>query len=211
MLKIDHFVFGTRDLAEGTDWMRDALGVPPVGSGQHVQMGTYNSLWRLGTAYVEVIAINPDAPTPETPRWYGMDDPGVQARIAGAPHLINWVVATDDLEAALAASPLDPGPARQFARDDLHWFLTVPEDGMPHFGGAYPAIITWPEGVAPPSATLPDQGLVLKEFVIAGPTALQTALSDLGALPLLTGFEEADETDFRLIIDSPATGSVMLG
>ncbi len=210
MLTIDHFVFGASDLATGRKWMEDALGLPPVGAGKHTRMSTHNALWRLGTAYLEVIAADPNAAEPAHPRWYGLDDAATKARISEAPKLLTWVVATPDIEATRTTSPIDPGPALQFSRDDLHWQLTVPATGTPHHGGAFPALIHWPEGVKSPAKTLEDQGLAIAEFRVFGTDILKAALADLGALPLASAFEQADHPALSLTVNSPETGTVHL-
>ncbi len=77
-------------LADGVAWVEATLGVPMQPGGRHPTMGTHNALLRLGrSAYLEVIAIDPDAPPPSRPRWYGLDDlaPDAPARLA------TWVVA----------------------------------------------------------------------------------------------------------------------
>ncbi len=71
MTKLDHIVVGCADLKFGVTWMTDMLGVGPSGGGEHDLMGTHNALWRLGDAYLEVIAINPDAGWNTRKRWFG--------------------------------------------------------------------------------------------------------------------------------------------
>ena len=62
-------------------------------------MGTHNHLMRLGRGiFLELIAVNPAAPAPTRPRWYGLDDPFVRARLAEGPQLLTWVVNTPQLE-----------------------------------------------------------------------------------------------------------------
>ncbi|MEO0386283.1 MAG: VOC family protein [Pseudomonadota bacterium] len=209
-LTLDHLVFGTADLAHGIRWMRAALGVPPAAEGRHPQMGTINALWRIGSAYLEVIAIDRAAPPPPHPRWFALDTDQITDRIERTPRLVTWVVATDDMEAARRQSPRDPGPARRFYRDRLHWHLTVPADGSIHHDGAFPSLIQWPQGVSTPQATLPYSGLSLAEFRIAGAPELHNDLKALGADHLITGFEPASETGFLVRIESPETGSVHL-
>ena len=45
----------------------------------------YNKLLRLGDLYLELIAIDPDAPKPERARWFALDD------FSGDMRLTNWV------------------------------------------------------------------------------------------------------------------------
>ncbi len=181
MLMLDHLVVATDDLARGTDWMAARLGVAPGGGGRHDAFGTHNALWKLGAAYLELIAIDPDAPRPGRPRWFGLDDPATRSGLADRPRLLTWVARSDDLDGDIRRSPLPTGPAQRFSRDHLYWHLTVPQDGRPHWGGAYPALIAWPPEVSPPPDTLPDSGLHLIAFAATGPEGLRRDLSLLGA------------------------------
>lgn len=210
MPALDHFVFGTAELAKGRAWMEDALGLPPVGAGAHAAMGTHNALWRVGNAYLEVIAIDPEAPAPGRPLWYGLSDPATQTRIAKTPQLLTWVVTSEDPEATRAVSPIDPGPPMEFTRDDLHWQLTVPPDGLPPENGAFPAVIHWPEGITSPATALPDQGLSIGEFVVSGSSALQSALASIGADTIPDRLQDAPQGSLSLTLESPNTGSVHL-
>lgn len=74
MLALDHITVSARSLAEGVAAVELALGVrAPVG-GTHPSMGTHNHLLRLGPSlFLEIIAINPEAPAPARPRWFGLD------------------------------------------------------------------------------------------------------------------------------------------
>lgn len=186
MLRLDHLVFAARTLGEGRAWMAEQLGVPAQGGGAHPGMGTHNALWRLGDVYLEMLAIDPSAPPPARARMFGLDLPGVRARLASGPALVAWVVATDDLDSALAAGAAEFGAALPLSRGDLHWRLTVTEDGRPPLGGALPALIEWPEGVHP-AARMPDAGLRLREFRCRTPDApaARAALAALGGTGLI--------------------------
>lgn len=174
MTRLDHLVFGAADLTAGCAWMTEHIGAAPVGAGKHPAMSTHNALWRIGDSYLEVIAIDPDAPHPGRPRWYGLDDPGTQAQLATEPMLLTWVVE----HVAPEALPEPTGPALPFTRDALSWTLTVPEDGLPPCAGHQPAIISWGAGTLSPGLTLPDQGLGLVKLGLAENTALRKGLGD---------------------------------
>src|SRR5690606_1359383 len=89
--RFDHLAISARSLAEGAAKVERLLGVGTVPGGRHALMGTHNRLLSLGpTEYLEVIAIDPDAPDPGRPRWFRLD------AFAGPPRLSNWVVAVDD-------------------------------------------------------------------------------------------------------------------
>jgi Glyoxalase-like domain len=115
--------------------------------GQHVFMGTHNAVLRLGNAcYLEVIAIDPSLPAPPRPRWFGLDDPALQAILAKSPRLIQWVARTDDIVTAQAMAPDILGPIVSASRGTLNWKITIPDSGALPEGGAFPTLIEWPRG-----------------------------------------------------------------
>ena len=78
---LDHLVVGAASLEQGVTYIQEQLGVAIPKGGEHPLMGTHNHLMQLGNdVFLEVIAVNPDAPTPDRPRWYGLDDPFVRGR-----------------------------------------------------------------------------------------------------------------------------------
>src|SRR5205085_11488392 len=104
MLRFDHVVIAARALAEGVDWVERRLGVTVGGGGKHDVMGTHNRLLSLGPGrFLEVLAIDPEAPAPLQPRWFELDTPQMQQRLAKGPALIHWVVRAEDIDAALDA------------------------------------------------------------------------------------------------------------
>ncbi|MEO1459032.1 MAG: VOC family protein [Pseudomonadota bacterium] len=209
----DHLVIAAASLAEGTAWVEDRLGVPSGGGGVHAFMGTHNALWRLGDAYIEVIAIDPAAPGPDRPRWLSLDAPETKARIAARPRLITWQIRPnrplDDAVAAMAARGIDTGPPLDAARDDLVWRLTVRGDGALALGGLFPVMIEWRAGDRLPPQRLPETPLALERIEIAGaPGSLAPALADLGA-DGLAHIGEAGEPALRAHLDTPR-GPVVL-
>ncbi len=167
----DHLVIGARDLESGRAWAADRLGVEPPAGGAHPTMGTHNLLVRLPVGYLEIIAVDPNAAAPAQARWYGLDAPETQARLAAAPQVLTWVVAVPDLDAAVAAAETAgwrPGKPVQASRGDLSWRITLPEDGAPLEGGAMPTLIEWPEslGRAAPRDRMKDLGLALSGLTL---------------------------------------------
>ena len=151
------------DLATGVDHVRSQLGVAMPPGGAHPAMATHNHLMRLGDdAYMEVIAIDPDAAAPNRPRWFGLDAQG------GAPaRLATWVARTDDLDGALAGGGAAFGPAIEMTRGALRWRITVPDDGGLLLGGAVPMLIEWPG--EPPLDTMADLGCRLVSLTVEHP------------------------------------------
>ncbi len=175
MLRFDHFAVTCEELAAGVVAVEHALGVEMAPGGEHAAMGTHNRLLSLGPQeYMEVIAINPNAPGPGRPRWFEMDN------FHGAPRVGNWICACDDIDAALATAPKGAGRPMALTRGDLAWKMAVPDDGKLPFDGGFPALIEW-QGDAHPAPRLPDHGLRLTRVKIVHPEAgkLSAALEGL--------------------------------
>lgn len=172
MLRLDHLAISAERLEDGVALVERRLGVPMAGGGQHPAMGTHNRLLSLGDLYLEVIAVDPAATPPGRPRWFDLD------RFSGPPRLTTWIVATDEMEAALATGPQGWGAAMDLARGDYRWQMAVPADGRLPFDGACPALIRW-QGALHPAPALPDNGLRLARLAVSHPqaAALKAALA----------------------------------
>ena len=195
MLTFDHLAVSCDRLADGVAHVEAALGVPLAPGGKHAAMGTHNRLLSLGPGeYLEVIAIDPEAPGPAQPRWFDLDT------FRGAPRVTNWICRCDDLDTALAAAPEGAGVPWDLARGDLGWRMGVPQDGKLPFDNGFPALIAW-QGTGHPADRLPDHGIRLARLELVHPAAaaLRRALG-----PLI-----ADDR-FRLREGAPAALSVVL-
>ena len=170
-MELDHIAVSALTLDDATAHATQALGVSLQPGGQHVVFHTHNTLLGLADGlYLEAIAINPDAPIPERPRWFDLD------RFQGAPRLTNWICRCDDLDAALAALPGGFGTPVNLQRGDLRWRMAVPATGVLPFDNCAPALIEW-QGQAHPSARLTASGCRLSEIHISHPNA--DALHDM--------------------------------
>ncbi|CAN1513203.1 Glyoxalase-like domain containing protein [Paracoccaceae bacterium] len=165
MLQLDHLAVSATTLEEGVAAVESALGVPLAGGGKHPLMATHNRLLSLGDLYLEVIAPDPEAPRPDRPRWFDMDN------FTGFPRLTNWICRTDDLAQAIAASPPGTGTAIAFQRGDYVWQMAVPDDGKLPFNNAFPALIQW-QGPHHPAAALPKSDVRLTRLEIVHPEAM---------------------------------------
>lgn len=175
---LDHLAVATTSIDDRR--LDDLLGVDLSPGGKHARMGTHNRLLRLGaTSYLELIAIDPQAAAPAHPRWFELDEPAMQARLAAGPRLVHWVARVETTE--LPALPFDVGPWERFQRGDLSWQLTVRADGMLPADGVVPSLICW-NGAAHPAARLPDAGVTLERLELGHPRApeVQRQLDLLG-------------------------------
>jgi Glyoxalase-like domain len=175
---VDHLVVAAATLAQGVAWCEATLGVTPGPGGRHTLMGTHNRLFRIDgdafpEAYFEIIAIDPDAPPPGRPRWFGLDEPALQARIAQRPQLVHVVARCTALQArrqALVDAGCMPGELLAAGRDTpqgwLQWQITVRDDGRLEHGGALPTLIEW-QGVHP-TAAMPASGVTLRALALRG-------------------------------------------
>ena len=174
--QLDHLVVTAPSLAAGAAWIRDLLGVSPQPGGRHPRMGTHNCLLKLGPmAYLEVIAVDPEAGQPEFPRWFRLDrtrqDP---------PRLAAWVARTSDIRAASAASPcyrrVEP-----MERGALRWEITLTDGGDLPFDGVAPTLIQW-RTEPHPATLLAESGCALAglEGFHAQPEAVLGLLRAIG-------------------------------
>lgn len=170
---VDHLVVVARDLAQGVAWCESTLGVTPAPGGKHPLMGTHNRLVALDgqRSYLEIIAIDPDAPPPGRSRWFGMDR--LADTVRDTPRLVHVVVRSTNLDMhrwGLVAAGCNPGTTLAAQRETPHgllrWRIVVPDDGTLRAGGALPTLIEW-DG-AHPAETLPPSGVALERLTLRG-------------------------------------------
>ena len=207
-LALDHVVVAARTLADGIAWCRSTFGFEPEAGGKHPLMGTHNRIFSIAgprwpKAYLEVIAIDPDAPTPSHPRWFRLDEPRLQGAVANGPRLIHWVARCADVDAAAAALRslgAEPGPALAAERATpnglLRWRITVRADGTLAGRGAVPTLIEW--GGVHPSASLAASGVTLRSVTLGGiAPALATWLGSVATV------DPSTSTPLRMVLDGP--------
>ncbi|WLE60208.1 VOC family protein [Burkholderia plantarii] len=200
-LKLDHLVVAARTLDEGTAHVVDTLGIEPAGGGAHPLMRTHNRLFGLwGGAYLEVIAIDPDASAPAGttphPRLFALDAPAMRARLDRGPALIHWVARVEpprQLARWQRQYPALIAPVARMRRGDWHWSLTVPADGsLPGAAGVaghgvVPSLIQW-DTARHPSDALPHGDVALRSLAATHPRAdaLAAPLERLGVGHLIS-------------------------
>ncbi len=172
-MQFDHLVIAARSLGEGAAWVEARAGVPMAAGGKHVLMGTHNRLLALGPRrFLELIAIDPEAPAPARPRWFALDTPAMAALLARGPALIHWVMRTADLESALREYP-EQVQILDLERGDYRWRIGVPRDGQLPCGGDCPTLIQW-QGDLHPADRLPESGCALLDLGRGGEARLST-------------------------------------
>jgi hypothetical protein len=162
-------------------WVEERTGAVMGPGGRHAAMSTHNRLLSLGPGrFLEVIAIDPEAPDPGRPRWFELDTPAMQARLQRGPALVHWVARADDLDGAIAALALGSPEVLALARGDYRWRIGVPRDGSLALGGAAPTLIGWVG--AHPAERLPASGCTLQSLRLGPPesAAMLRRLRDAG-------------------------------
>jgi len=177
-VEIDHLVVAATTLDEGVRWCAAMLGVTPGPGGRHALMGTHNRLLKIATAafpdaYLEIIAIDPEAAAPARVRWFGLDDPALQARLRAGPRLIHVVARSTMLDMhrwGLITVGQRPGEPVSAGRDTpegpLRWQILLRDDGGLDCGGALPTLIQW-QG-RHPAAAMAASGVTLQSLQLRG-------------------------------------------
>lgn len=175
---VDHLVVAAATLEQGVAWCEATLGVTPGPGGQHALMGTHNRLLNIGSeafphSYLEIIAIDPQAPPPGRARWFGLDDPALQARTAQTPQLVHMVARSAMLDMhrwGLITVGHQPGDPVKAGRDTpagrLEWQILLRSDGALLCDGAMPTLIQW-TGVHP-AQNMVNMGVQLQGLQLTG-------------------------------------------
>lgn len=176
---LDHLVVLAASLDEGAAWCEATLGVAPGPGGRHALMGTHNRLLRIDSdgfpqAYLEIIAIDPEAPSPRRARWFGLDDAAEQARLRrDGPRLAHAVLRSPNVDMmrwGLVTLACQPGPMLSLSRETpaglLSWRILVRDDGAIDLAGHLPTLIQW-QG-AHPTGAMPPSPLSLRSATLGG-------------------------------------------
>ena len=170
MLQLDHITIIAPSLAEGVAHVRVCLDIDVPFGRLHRDMGTYNHLLRLGeSVYLEIIAVNPGAPRPTRPRWFGLDDQNaVRAAWDSGFRLRGWVARTTDIDSVLSKREGLLGNKTRLSGGDSFFFFSIPADGSLPLGGVAPSVIDR-RGRPPSVASMADLGAELRAIIIEHP------------------------------------------
>jgi hypothetical protein len=170
MLQLDHLSIIAPSLEEGVAHVRACLDIDVPFGRVHRDMGTHNHLLRLGDdGYLEVIAVDPGAPVPQHPRWFGLDDSrDVRNAWERGHRLRGWVARTDDIDAVLRTHESVLGRKTRLTSGQIIYHFAIPPGGALPLNGVAPSVID--RGGRPPSiAAMPDLGARLRSFVLEHP------------------------------------------
>ena len=194
MKNLDHIVIAAHSLEQGVDYIRTELGIDIPKGGFHTTMGTHNHLMQLGNeAYLELIAIDPDAEIPAHPRWFGLDEGLMRDSIRHSPRLITWVMNTPDIQNVKQAANFDIGTPTELQRNDLRWQISLTDDGRLLANGLLPYVIQW-QSQLHPSNGMADTGCRLQSLIIHHNRIawIREKLSSIGAENLVEFDELSD-------------------
>lgn len=171
--EVDHLVYCCQDLTAGMRAIETLTGVRPSYGGAHPGLGTHNALLSLGHhSYLEIIAPDPNQPTPPRPRPFGLDEleaDGADGQInAFSVHAVPKIRRRDgqvlnrggtieSIAAAMCYAGNPPGlPIRYQDRvtprgDRVGWRFTSPWDAA----GPKPFLIDWGDSTVSPHQMAP--------------------------------------------------------
>ncbi|RDJ24205.1 VOC family protein [Bosea caraganae] len=206
MLQRDHLTVIAPSLAEGVAHVRSCLDLDIPYGRAHDGMGTHNHLLRLGDdVYLEVIAVDPAAPPPGRPRWFGLDDSGlVRSNWDEGFRLRGWVARTTGIADMLARHGAILGEEVRLTGSGRSFSFAVPPGGALPLAGLAPSVID--RGGYPPSiAAMPELGARLRSFTVEHPQP-----EDVAALYERLGVENppdirrGERLRYRAMIETPA-------
>jgi glyoxalase-like protein len=179
LAKVDHLVYGTPVLEKGVAELEKRFGFSASTGGKHLGRGTHNALISLGpTCYLEIIAPDPDQPSPAHPRLFGIDQ-------LKENRLLTWAAKSSNLNAlAEAARTAGIGLGEVIAgsrlRPDgvtLSWRYTSPLAMIAD--GLVPFFIDWGDSKHPAEALPPALSLIRLRAEHPDPSHLSSNLMKL--------------------------------
>ena len=204
--EIDHIVLGARSWRKAPPGAAPGRQPAPGGSIPAAAPTTCCSGW--ASAYLEVIAPDPDQPTPQHPRLFDLDDPAVKLMLEAGPCLVGWVARTPVLDAVIARLGPRGGEVMSMSRDKLAWRMAFPPQRQ-DMNNLIPALIQWQTDSA--ALHLPDSHVRLLALEAEHPEAdaVRDALAERGLetvlnvrqsphARLLARFKRADGTEVAL-------------
>lgn len=145
MHSLDHIVFGSFTLDEGTKFVENILQAKLSEIGYHKDIGTHNRVIRISEkVYLEVIAIDPKTSNLNNRKWFNLDNSKLQSKLKKSPQVIGYVIENDDVSITKYYDPFF-----ESSRDIYKWQFAMPTfknnilDSEIIEAGMIPSLISW--------------------------------------------------------------------
>ena len=145
MHNLDHIVFGSFTLEEGTEFIENKLQAKLSDIGYHKDMGTHNRVIRISEkVYLEVIAIDPKTSNLNNRKWFNLDNSKLQSKLKQSPQIIGYVIENKDINITKHYDPFF-----ESSRDIYKWQFSMPTfnnnilDREIIEAGVIPSLISW--------------------------------------------------------------------
>jgi len=145
MHKLDHIVFGSSTLEEGTVFVENILQAKLGDIGYHKDMGTHNRVIRISEkVYLEVVAIDPKKKNIKNRKWFNLDNSNLQSKLKKLPQIIGYVIENDNKNINKYYDPFF-----EASRDCFKWKFAMPTfnndilDNQIIEAGIIPSLISW--------------------------------------------------------------------
>ena len=145
MHSLDHIVFGSFTLDEGTKFVENILQAKLSEIGYHKDIGTHNRVIRISEkVYLEVIAIDPKTSKLNNRKWFNLDNSKLQSKLKKSPQVIGYVIENDNMNITKYYDPFF-----ESSRDIYKWQFAMPTFNKNILNseiveaGMIPSLISW--------------------------------------------------------------------
>ena len=145
MHSLDHIVFGSFNLDEGTKFVENILQAKLSEIGYHKDIGTHNRVIRISEkVYLEVIAIDPKTSKLNNRKWFNLDNSKLQSKLKKSPQVIGYVIENYNMNITKYYDPFF-----ETSRDIYKWQFAMPTFNNNILNseiveaGMIPSLISW--------------------------------------------------------------------
>jgi hypothetical protein len=145
MHSLDHIVFGSFNLDEGTKFVENILQAKLSEIGYHKDIGTHNRVIRISEkVYLELISIDPKTNKLNNRKWFNLDNSKLQSKLKKSPQVIGYVIENDDMNITKYYDPFF-----ESSRNIYKWQFAMPTfnnnilDSEIIEAGMIPSLISW--------------------------------------------------------------------
>ena len=145
MHSLDHIVFGSFTLDEGTKFVENILQAKLSEIGYHKDIGTHNRVIRISEkVYLELISIDPKTNKLNNRKWFNLDNSKLQSKLKKSPQVIGYVIENDNMNITKYYDPFF-----ESSRDIYKWQFAMPTLNKNILNseiveaGMIPSLISW--------------------------------------------------------------------